>query len=278
MTTNNPLKKHFRHPEVYVRLPSNGRFYSKDSLEMPENGELPVYPMTAMDKITVRTPDALFNGDATVKVIQSCIPAIKDATGLPTSDLAALLIAIRIASNGHMLDISTTCPKCKHEDEFQLDLRVVLDGVKIGDYGKPLFLDDMEIYFRPVSYKHASASAIQQFAHQRSLKQIESMGSSMTDEEKLVRIHEAIKVLSEMSVESLSESISHIVVDDTTVTDRAHIGEFIENASASDYDAIRAYALALREVSELDNLKITCSECEHKYEMPLDLDTSSFFD
>ena len=40
-----------------------------NSIDMPENGELPVYPMTAIDEITVRTPDALFNGTAIAELI-----------------------------------------------------------------------------------------------------------------------------------------------------------------------------------------------------------------
>ena len=75
---NNPLKQYFRRPSVYMKLPSNGQGYPEGSLEMPENGELPVYPMTAIDEITARTPDALFNGTAVAELITSCVPNIKD--------------------------------------------------------------------------------------------------------------------------------------------------------------------------------------------------------
>ena len=75
--SNNPLKQFFRQPAIYVRLPSQGKFYPPGVLEMPATGELPVYPMTAIDEITYRTPDALFNGQATVNVLQSCVPDIK---------------------------------------------------------------------------------------------------------------------------------------------------------------------------------------------------------
>ena len=54
---------------------------------MPENRELPVYPMTAIDEITYRTPDALFNGQAVVNVIHSCVPNIKNAWEIPGTDL-----------------------------------------------------------------------------------------------------------------------------------------------------------------------------------------------
>jgi hypothetical protein len=76
--SNNPLTQYFRQPAVYVKLPSGGKYYSEGAIVMPANQELPVYPMTAIDEITYRTPDALFNGNAVVNVIKSCIPNIVD--------------------------------------------------------------------------------------------------------------------------------------------------------------------------------------------------------
>ncbi len=67
--TANPLRQFFRQPAIYLRLPSNGNFWPKDSIDFPANMELPVLPMTAIDEITYRTPDALFNGQAVVSVI-----------------------------------------------------------------------------------------------------------------------------------------------------------------------------------------------------------------
>ena len=88
MTINaNPLKQFFRQPVIYARLPSKGKFYPPGTLDMPANNELPVLPMTAIDEITYRTPDALYNGQATVDVIQSCLPNIKNAWVIPAMDM-----------------------------------------------------------------------------------------------------------------------------------------------------------------------------------------------
>ena len=61
---NNPLRQYFRRPAVHVKLPSGGLDYPEGVIDMPPSGELPVYPMTAIDEITARTPDALYNGVA----------------------------------------------------------------------------------------------------------------------------------------------------------------------------------------------------------------------
>jgi hypothetical protein len=87
---NNPLKQYFRRPSIYLKLPSGGVGYPLGSLNRTENGELPVYPMTAIDEITSKTPDALFNGSAVVEIIKSCVPDITDPWSIPSTDLDAI--------------------------------------------------------------------------------------------------------------------------------------------------------------------------------------------
>ena len=103
----NPLTKYFRQPKVYVTLPSKGSHYAPGAIDMPENGELPVFAMTAKDELTMKTPDALLNGAATVNVIKSCIPDIIDPWQMPSIDLDAVLVAIRIATYGEILELET---------------------------------------------------------------------------------------------------------------------------------------------------------------------------
>jgi hypothetical protein len=125
----NPLRKYFRQPAIHLRLPSNGKFYPPGAIELPPNGEVPIYPMTAVDEIITRTPDALFNGSSIVEIIASCVPAIKDAWQIPAVDLNALLTAVRLASYGHEMDIASRCPSCQVIDNFTVDLRAVLDSI-----------------------------------------------------------------------------------------------------------------------------------------------------
>ena len=142
--SNNPLTQYFRQPAIYVKLPSNGQHYPEAALKMPANNELPVYPMTAIDEITYRTPDALFNGNAVVNVIKSCIPSIQDPWAIPAMDVDTILVAIRIASYGHTMEISTSCPHCQHEADYGLDLRTVMERMRAPDYSKSIHDGDLK--------------------------------------------------------------------------------------------------------------------------------------
>lgn len=106
---SNPLSQYFRQPAIYIKLPSQGNFYPDGALVAMPNGEYPVLPMTTLDEITYRTPDALFNGQAVVSVIESCMPNIKKGWAVPAVDLDTILVAIRIATYGNDLELSTIC-------------------------------------------------------------------------------------------------------------------------------------------------------------------------
>jgi hypothetical protein len=167
---SNPLAKHFRQPAIYIKLPSDGAFYDEDIVEMPENGEIPIYPMTALDEISYRTADALFNGAAIASVVKSCIPAFKDAWKISTLDLDTLLIAIRIASYGHEMEFTSKCPKCSESNEFGIDLRNIMDRIKTPDFSTPVSAGDIQIHFKPLNYKEQNSNNMLQFQDQKMLE------------------------------------------------------------------------------------------------------------
>jgi len=275
MNPNNPLKQYFRQPAIYIRLPSQGKNYPEGSLNMPPTGELAVYPMTAIDEITYRTPDALYNGQATVNVIQSCIPDIKDAWAVPSTDVDTLLIAIRIASYGHDMDFNTTCPACKKDSEHTIDLRTVLDSIRIADYGKTVTAGDMEIFFKPLNYGHLNNNNQMQYENQKLLQMIPDSGIPEAD--KMQALSEALKKITDITVTALAQSIAAVKTPQATVYEFEYIEEMLKNCDGKTFNVIKDFILDLKAKSEMQPLSIVCHECNHEYTQGITLDMASFF-
>jgi hypothetical protein len=219
----NPLKTFFRQPAIYVRLPSDGQYWPEGSLEIPPNRELPVLPMTAMDEITYRTPDALFNGAAIVSVIQSCLPDILDAWHVPAADLDTILVAIRIASYGHEMEFGSQCPACKAKADRSLDLRLVLDRLVAPDYTQSIKSGDMEIYFRPMNYKDLTENSRLQYENQKLLQMIPDDDDDVNSE-KITALSNALKRITEVTVTALAKSISMVKTPNAMVTEpQSHV-------------------------------------------------------
>ena len=114
---HNPLSSHFRAPKIFAPIPSAGKFYTSEVVEMPETEELPIFAMTAKDEMIMKNPDALLNGEAVTQVIQSCVPNVKDPRSMLSSDVDVLLVAIQGATYGDEVEVSAECPKCKEEQK-----------------------------------------------------------------------------------------------------------------------------------------------------------------
>lgn len=274
--SNNPLRQFFRQPAIYLRLPSGGHHWAPGSLVMPENGELPVYPMTAIDEISYRTPDALFNGQAVINVIESCVPHIKDAGKIPNTDLNALLVAIRIASYGHAMDIVSTCPECKNEDEFSVDLRILLDQIRTPDYTKIMDLGDLQITFRPSTYEEQNKSALEQFEKQKALQQVTETNTSEEERGKLLA--ESLRQITELTINLISKNIAAIQIPGAVVTDVDQIKEFLYQCDRNVFKQIRDHVIDLTQQAQIKPLNVECTKCSNQYTQEINLDMTSFFD
>ena len=272
---NNPLRQFFRRPSIYLKLPSGGAYYSSDVIDMPENGELPVYPMTAIDDITTKTPDALFNGQALVDIMKSCIPAIKQPWLINSSDLDAIMVAIRSASSNDGMDISSTCPKCAEESEYKINLGGLLTGLKSADYSQVMELADLKIKFKPLTYKEMNEVSLAQFEMQRAFGNINAIEDI---DEKIKRSKEALAAVTEVSMKALAKTIHSIIIPSgEEVTQTEFIHDFLENCSKTMYESIRDYNTKLREQSGIKPLKIKCVHCEYEYDQTLTLNVTDFF-
>lgn len=272
---SNPLKQFFRQPAIYLRLPSGGKFWPEGSLIMPPNQELPVLPMTAMDEIIYRTPDALFNGSVVVNVIQSCIPNIVNAWHIPNHDLNAILVAIRIASYGSSMDVETVCPSCGNQDSFVVNLNSVLDSMPPVNFDTIITHGDLEFYFQPTSYELTNRVNLFQFEQQKILQQLQQQ--DQTDEQRMETLTKTLQQVTDLTVKAISYSIAGIRATQSLVSEQPYIEEFLKNCDSIVFSKIRDHVIQLREKSDLQPLKMTCSSCSHNFDQTLILDSANFF-
>ena len=280
-TNQNPLGKYFRQPKIYINLPSNGEFYDPGAIEKTETGEYPVFAMTAKDELSMKTPDALLNGQATVDVIQSCMPNIKNAWGMPSLDLDAVLTAIRIASYGETMDLTITIPNTTIEDTYSVDLRRVLDNFVSIEYENKVFVNDMTIFLKPLNYKTFTQNAIKTFEEQRIFSIVND--ENLSDEQKVDMFSKSFSKLTALTVSVVAQGIEKIQVEDQAVVNPMHIAEFINNADKKFYNAIMDHMELQKKKFEVQPIVVeTTAEQQEQgaptsFELPVVLDSANFF-
>jgi hypothetical protein len=271
---NNPLRQYFRRPAIYLSLPSKGIGYEPGILNLSGTGELPVYPMTAIDEITSRTPDALFNGSAVVEVIKSCIPDIIEPWKILSTDLDAVLLAIRSASQGNEMELDTQCPSCEEIGKYGVNLVGILSSLKAPDYSNELKIGDLGIKFRPLVYAEMNIAATKQFELQKFFSTVNSIED---ENERNKKFQEGITAITKVTMGVLSETIEYISTPGGNVEEKAFILDFLENCDKDAYAKIRDYNTDLKSSSEMKPLKIKCVHCQHDYEQNFTINASDFF-
>jgi hypothetical protein len=282
MTSSNPLSKHFRQPKIYIKLPSNGQFYPSNDFTSSETGEYPVFAMTAKDELMFKTPDALLNGQSTVSVIQSCIPNIKNAWSVPSIDVDAILIAIRLATYGETMDMSITVPGIEEERTFQLDLRVLLDRLTGQTFENLLQLDGYTVEIAPLTYKQFTEAAMKTFEEQRLFKVIND--DSMAETEKLKLFNESFSRLTDLNINTVIKSVKCITFEgEEPVTNTQHIAEFFENADKDVFKSVIDHIDTQRLKFGVKPMTVRLSDediangAPETLEIPIVFDQSNFF-
>lgn len=272
----NPLSNYFRQPAIHIKLPSGGKYYPENALDLPVTGEIPVFPMTVKDELTLKTPDSLMNGSGIVEVINSCCPNILDPWQIPNIDLEAIFIAIKIASYGAGLDLSTECPHCSHKQEQTIDLNLLLAKIPDEEYGNPLKVKTLTFNFRPPNYYNVNDAAKISFQQNKLISQLADV--EIDEEERKRLFMENFSVLTDLNLESIVNTIESIITPDgTRVTEKAFIKEFLNNADRKTYSKVKDHINHLLDHHKLKPIDLSCEECTKEYKTEIVFDQANFF-
>lgn len=279
--SNNPLAGLYRKKTVYTKLPSKGKYYPS-GITLSIDGELGVMPMTATDEIFMKSPDALFNGEALFNMLKSCAPDIKNPEEIPACDLDVILMAIKIATSGQSIDIVSECPACKEENEYEINLANIMGTAKEIDDNNQVDFEDMKVkvFIRPYSLKSQIKTQLQKFYNYRMEMLLNQ--ENMSSEQKAKLFDEALVSAAEISVQLVTDNILKVEIADedgetTIVEEPEHIRDWVSNMDSPTYNKIISAIRKSSTDSVSTLLNLSCSNCTHQYKTNLELDPFSFF-
>lgn len=279
--TANPLKRYFRQPGLYVQLPTKALWYQNGEVETNDDHQVAVYPMAAIDDIMLNTPDAMLNGHALEKVVQSCVPSVKNIKRLLLPDLEALFVGIKSATNGGKADYDRRCPKCNAENTFDLNCQMLLDSATPVDPSDAViqFDDSLVVHVKPYDFEMRQLFIRREFEEEKLLKSLELNNAEMDEIDRAALLGESVDRLSQMTFSLVSRSIERIEIpkESITVTDPEHINEWLMGISKAQADMVIEVVNRLNAIGVPKKIGVQCSSCEHQWEDPLSFDPTSFF-
>jgi hypothetical protein len=79
------------------------------------------------------------------------------------------------------------------------------------------------------------------------------------------------------TLDIIASTIASISSTEFTVTEKAYILDFLQNADKRIVEKIKEKSLSLRETTQMKPLEVKCSGCGHDYEQMFTLNVSDFF-
>lgn len=278
----NPLAGLMRQPKLFVKLPSQGHFWPKGSLNSVVNGEYAVYSMTAKDEIMLKNPATQIGGQILVDVIHSCIPDIRNAWDTPGIDLDAILIAIRIATFGPNLKVPF-----KYKDvteEYVIDLREVLnDLINNVEWSGTVDLENgMTAIIRPLSYRAVTLASQESSETQKIIKIVND--DKLNEDAKVEMFKKSFVKLTDIALSAVAESIERIITpDNVEVTDKDYINEFIQQCDRKTFNIVQSKMAKLNEHNSIQPVKVAATPllisagAPEIIELPVQFSSENFF-
>ena len=275
------LKNYSRQPKIYLKLPSEGRFYSQNPTEKSGSGELPVLSMTAKDELIMRTPDALMNGESIYACVKNCIPMIDDPWEIPLIDLDAVLVAIRIATYGEKMTVKV--PNVEDEElDVEIDLVNILDSFRGKVWDPIIKFNDLKLHSAPLKFKDQNLYEQQNFETNQFIAMMRDNTKPL--EERKQEMSKVFDAISETNIDLVTNQIKAIELPDGNIEyNNIAIKEFLNSLPVKDFEIVRSALTERRKLFELPKTNVAVPAAMQEqgapesFELPLVFNQSSFF-
>lgn len=275
---NDPLLNYYRTKEVYVLLPTQGRWY-KNKPNLTQDGEIGIYPMSVRDEIMLKIPDTLYNGEALFEVIQSVAPDIVDPYEIAIPDVEVILLAAKASQHGGELNISGRCPHCNTSTTYGIEITKILQKVKVlPDNPVTLQLSNgLIVEYKPNTLASINAGTIKTT---ESIKLAQAITDNTDPEQAKEIFKESLEKTTAATIVVLADSIASITTPDgDVVTDIQSISNWLANCDALTTSLLKKHSTTLNENGVPNDFDLACSneECGETFKTQIEYNPAFFF-
>lgn len=275
---NNPLEDFYRQKEIYIKLPTQGRWLTQEP-RLSADGELGVKPLSLNDEMLLNVPDSLYNGESIFGLIQSIAPDIADPYELSMPDFDVILLASRAATFDKKMTVESPCPHCESTSPYEIDLPSVLSKIKVVGNTSTFEMDELrfELKANTVSaFNVFNIKTVEQSTLLRQLGKLESDEKILQNE----TYKKSLDTIASANIALIADAVISIITpDDKRVTDKQHICDFLSNTSRKIISRIEKIVSELNANGLDKQFTFTCAneQCEKTFEGPIEFNPSFFF-
>jgi len=273
----NPLLSKTKLPGRMFQLPSKGIFYNPGTVLDPrvKDGEIQVKSLSALAEMKFRSPDLLFNGRALREICEECIPDIIHPEGLISKDVDAIFCFLKICTYGDDLSakISHECKPLKI-NTYSINLNNIIsnprnESLKFNDISYVVVLSNgMKVNLRPITFQ--DAIDVNHIRIDLEQKYTETNNPDPVLLEKMV-IRDIMSGIESVETEPDESGVR------IRINDRSMIEEWVRTLKKIHFKEIHEQLEKANEWGYNLVVKVTCKECSHEFDYPLEMNPINFF-
>jgi hypothetical protein len=172
------------------------------------------------------------------------------------------------------LNLERECGNCGAENSYEVQLPGILDYLSTLKFNNSIKVnDDITLKIRPLTYSEVTHYSIENFKLQKKLMQI----ADLPVEEQQGHIDAIYIDLADLQLDFFLSSIENVQLTDMNITDKQVISDWLKNSESTVFAVIKEQIESNKDVWQIPPQSVSCGSCQHKSELDILLDQSSFF-
>jgi DNA-directed RNA polymerase subunit M/transcription elongation factor TFIIS len=208
------------------------------------------------------------------------VPDIKNVKHIMIPDLDAIFVGMKSATSNGKAELDRNCPKCNHENTYELDCNALLDTIVFVDVNDTFikFGDNLTVSVRPYNVEMRQMFIKREFEEEKLIRALD-LNKEMDELEKARILGESVDRIAQLTFNLVSKSIEKIVIhnQNITVTDPTHIEEWLIGITKAESDIVIDTVNKLNKAGIIKEMTVTCQSCNHQWDEQLSFDPTSFF-
>ncbi len=270
------LKDYYRHKEIYVKLPTEGKWYTSN-LNVNSDNEIGVMPMNFKDEMLLSVPDSVYNGESLFEILKSILPDMENPYEILMPDVDIILLASKINSNDGEMNVEAVCTHCQTQEQYSIKIVNILNQIKPVNPIELELENGLIISFKPNSLKSMTANQIKVTEMANILSNFDQSASI---EQQRAIFSESVERSAAANLILIADTIEYILLPSgEKITDINPILDWINNSDSIIVKKLQDVSKKMNDNGINKEFKFECSneKCGQQFTSEVEFNPTFFF-
>ncbi len=270
------LQDFYRHKEIYIKLPTEGKWYTSQT-HLNDQNEIGIMPMSFKDEMLLSIPDSVYNGESLFEILKSIIPDMENPYEILMPDVDIILLASKINSNDGEMTVDAKCSHCQAQEQYAVKIVNILNQMKTINPIELELSNGLVISFKPNSLRSVTTNQIK-------ISEMSTILSNFNSDEDRQKQHqlfqESLEKTTAANLVLIADSIEHVLLPSgEKITDLQSILDWITNSDGKTVKKLQEMSAQVNNNGLDKSFKFECSneECGKEFISEVEFNPTFFF-